>query len=85
MNYKRILHRKKCSYHLKKSHESIQRIVKVDVRVHPAISFLDTFGFILYNAYRKPFFVVIDTFEKPPTEKLYAHDAEDQPEYQTDQ
>ena len=70
---------------MKERQESVQRIVKVDIGVNPAVSPVKACGFVWHHSSVIFHTMCINTFEEFPAKKVHSHDAEDQPEHHTDE
>mgnify|MGYP001801622345 CR=1 FL=1 len=72
--------------HLKECQHAVNGVVKIHVRINPAVSLvLQTNDFVGNQRSRKPSTIGVNTFEELPREELNSEDAEYEPHQETNQ
>lgn len=75
--------KKSLTHHLEKSDKSVTNVVKVNIRIYPAMFQPITVRSVLHGAGRQALPLTVDAFVKSSSKKLNTNDAEDEPEYHT--
>ena len=73
------------TYHLKKRHKSVERVIEVNVGILPPKSFVETDGLVWNDTHGDSRSTRVNTLEERPAKELHSHYAEYEPEDHADQ